>query len=216
MGLGAVLAGVGAVVSARLVAGRSNGQHYTLWSIDDIGDVRGVFGDLENVDYTLNWLFVGTSGVHGTYLTLDDLDEMLTRPEDDETRHTVTVLIVSPRIVRMEYGDIPISREDIPYLRECVRKTLAGVRPEQGRAGAARDRAGGGRTGGGMKDTTVLRCRDCGGELATFVTETLIPGGDPGASSRYDAWLVLRDAHHKIAERVFVWCRACAKRRGVE
>jgi hypothetical protein len=120
-------------MARRQVEFRPGGAHYTIWRIDGMDDVREVF--IDRTDYTLNWLFVGTSGVHGDYGTLDDAEEALARPEDDDNHHAVTVLIVQPRLVRMCYGHVPVTAEDVAFLRDCVRKTLAGVLKSQ--AGSA-------------------------------------------------------------------------------
>jgi hypothetical protein len=72
----------------------------------------------------LNWLFLSTSGPHGSYATLDEREAEW---DGDGAIHSITVLLVQPRTVRAWYGDIPIDREDIPWLREQVKRTLAGV-----------------------------------------------------------------------------------------
>jgi len=88
--------------------------------------VFGTFGDL-TTDYKLNWLFIGTSGVHGNSCTLDEIEESLTETAEE----TVTVLIVLPRACVMYYGNIQVFQGDIPKLREFVSKTLESVRKSQ-------------------------------------------------------------------------------------
>ena len=71
-------------------------------------------GDESSVE--LNWLFLGTSGVHGSYGVPSDSDFFTT--EDEETGDEVpsetgwlTVLIVRPRTVVVLYGRIEVTRE---------------------------------------------------------------------------------------------------------
>jgi hypothetical protein len=85
-----------------------------------------------NVDYTMNWLFCSTSGVHGSYADLQGYLD--TDPnEDPEEDWRLTVLVVLPRRVYVRYGHIPITREDIPWLMSVVEKTIAGVIESQRR-----------------------------------------------------------------------------------
>lgn len=93
----------------------------------------------ETSDYTLNWLFLSTSGVHGTYTNLDEIDaswdaELTGDPEidDDIVGHDITVLIVCPRLVVCYYGDVKIEdRSQINTLRNIVSKSFDGVRCSQ-------------------------------------------------------------------------------------
>jgi hypothetical protein len=124
-------------VTAEQIAGRPGGGHYTIWRFDSIDDVRAQFPD--DVDYTLNWLFVGTSGVHGSYAALDDVMDALTTPpdpsdddEDGDDPPTVTLLIVQPRLVKTMYGDVPVTPADIAWLRTVVAGTTEGIEESQG------------------------------------------------------------------------------------
>jgi hypothetical protein len=90
---------------------------------DGMGTLRAIFDD--TTDYTMNWLFLSTSGVHGSYTTLDDVEVA----EDGTFR--ITALVVKPRIVQAVYGTITAHVDDIPWLREVVRKTLEGVELSQ-------------------------------------------------------------------------------------
>lgn len=115
--------------------------------IDDMSEVRAIF--LGKVDFTMNWLFCGTSGVHGTYRTLDEalclLNGNVDEKEADDYRGDhpletwppatvdVTILIVQPRLVRMYYGHIPVSKRDARYLQALVQLTLDGIAESQER-----------------------------------------------------------------------------------
>ena len=97
--------------------------YYTTEPIETIDELRPLFPD--KTDYTMNWLFLSTSGVHGSYATLSD------REAEDEWPASITVLAVQPRTVRSRYGTIPITKEDVPWLRDRVTKTLAGIAESQ-------------------------------------------------------------------------------------
>lgn len=108
--------------------------HYSVVAIDSMADVREIMGGGANA---LNWLFLSTSGVHGSYSTLDDCFFDPADCPDPEgydpgaVNDTITVLIVQPRMVRSYYGDITIGPDDVPWLREQVRLTLAAVAKSQ-------------------------------------------------------------------------------------
>jgi hypothetical protein len=103
--------------------------------INNIQELRDIFVD--GVDYELNWLFLSTSGVHGTYQDLKDIERAIllgTICPDPETCEcadcatmAITVLVVQPRRCNLMYGHIDILREDIPWLKEVVKKTIKGV-----------------------------------------------------------------------------------------
>lgn len=60
----------------------------------------------------LNFVLFSTSGVHGTYNTIEDFEN------DVECNH-LTFLIVMPRVVSMVYGELnDLEKEDIPFLKK--------------------------------------------------------------------------------------------------
>jgi len=93
--------------------------------------VRKIFKDGAN---EMNWLFLSTSGIHGTYCSLDDIESpgYLEDLDDEEGPPKITLLIVMPRLVRTYFGDIEIEPEDIPFLRARVKETLEAVASSQG------------------------------------------------------------------------------------
>lgn len=93
-------------------------QHYTNARIESMDDVRRALPD--GADY-LNWLFVGTSGIHGTSTKLDEYPE----------RQEFTVLIVRPRTVSCLYGSVEVDDEDVEWLRENVAKTISMIQETQ-------------------------------------------------------------------------------------
>jgi hypothetical protein len=102
--------------------------HYEVkQTIKTMANLRSFFPDGKANE--LNWCFLSTSGVHGTYATLDGMHE----PEDGEEpfRH-ITVLVVQPRLVVMRYGNIDVETdEDERWLRELVNSTIVAVKKSQ-------------------------------------------------------------------------------------
>ena len=103
------------------------GRHYTCNRI--LGDAMDILRDFEPDD--INWVFLSTSGVHGSYISLDDIEQRISgeaTSEDMQDGEEVTVLIVLPRMVVTCYGNAIIrTREDIALLRRLVEKTFIGI-----------------------------------------------------------------------------------------
>lgn len=100
--------------------------HYVVASEDDIAWYRGIYESCRGTPafFELNWFFFGTSGVHGSYATLDDL----TTDDDDERAPWLTVQLVNPRTCRIVYGHCRIDPEtDGPWIRDAARRTLLGI-----------------------------------------------------------------------------------------
>lgn len=89
--------------------------------------LHGTFGDSGEVaDYSANWLFLSTSGVHGWYTTLADIEGKL-----DEEPY-ITFLILAPRLCRIAYGNVPINdANDITWLEQVVGQSLKGIMASQ-------------------------------------------------------------------------------------
>ena len=84
--------------------------------------LRSLFPDGEAND--LNFAMFSTSGTHGSYLTIEDVVASL---ETDEPSK-LTVLVIQPRVVRMLYGEVAITADDVPYLtklRESSKRVFA-------------------------------------------------------------------------------------------
>ena len=104
--------------------------HYKVIPLESFEQVREHFSP--TTDYTLNWLILSTSGVHGTYTTLDEIEDCDGLDEYGDTCPTdVTVLIVCPRLVVMKYGHFEVTEDDIRWLRDQVAKTLDGITRSQ-------------------------------------------------------------------------------------
>ncbi|MFW9872431.1 MAG: hypothetical protein ACFFG0_04955, partial [Candidatus Thorarchaeota archaeon] len=98
--------------------------HYTLKEIKDIEMVKAFFTHDEGND--LNWCFLSTSGVHGSYTTLDEMEQL-----DYKGNYDITILIIQPRLCNLFYGNIPISKEDVSYLRHLVSTTIEAIKESQ-------------------------------------------------------------------------------------
>ena len=106
---------------------RGNGAHYNLFHITGgILSLRCFFESGEANE--MNFVLFSTSGVHGSYTTIEEIEASLEKygdkepPEgeepDDWTGNELTVLIVQPRICCLRYGNIKVILEDIPYLKK--------------------------------------------------------------------------------------------------
>lgn len=105
---------------------------------ESMEEVRGLF-PVEDTDFTMNWFFCSTSGIHGSYLTVARLESYFADPDKFDREEnggetftpSLTILVVKPRVVQIGYGDIQVTKADLPYLRDLVSRTLAGVAKSQ-------------------------------------------------------------------------------------
>jgi len=75
----------------------------------------------------MNFVLFSTSGVHGSYATIEDIEESLRKypdgpPKGEEPNdwygNKLTILIVQPRIVCMRYGTVEVELDDIQFLKD--------------------------------------------------------------------------------------------------
>lgn len=107
------------------------GGHYSLVEIQSFKEIEGLEAD------SLNWIFTGTSGVHGTSETAEDYldpsqytwigDNTVKDVNGEEYQPTITVLVIHPRLVCTRYGDIKVSKKDIEWLRKQEIATLKAI-----------------------------------------------------------------------------------------
>lgn len=73
-----------------------------------------------------NFVLFSTSGVHGTYTTIEEIEHSLHsypngydggEPPDDYCAPSLTFLIVQPRICTLWYGNAKVTLSDIEYLK---------------------------------------------------------------------------------------------------
>lgn len=89
------------------------GQHHKIEELEGMEHLRLLFADGE-AD-SLNWCFIGTSGIHGTYTKLNEY------PEFEE----FTVLVLQPRRVTSYYGNVTVQDEqDLKFLKQLVETTI--------------------------------------------------------------------------------------------
>lgn len=95
-----------------------------------MADLRAIFPTPSSVDY-MNFVLFSTSGIHGSYTTIEDAERVLRDGRTPETEgyfneddpdclesYRLTVLVVQPRCVTMRFGDIDVTLDDIDYLKE--------------------------------------------------------------------------------------------------
>ena len=90
-----------------------DGGHYNIFSFNTIDGLKSIFPDGKADE--MNVCLFSTSGVHGLYTTIEELEDELKAGEE----LGLTVLIIHPRLVSMKYGHLDdITLEDIPYLKK--------------------------------------------------------------------------------------------------
>jgi hypothetical protein len=108
---------------------------YKIEELRTIKDLRDIYSRYSTKEA---WLFLSLGGFHGTKLTLDDLELLLTDQSDIAKsvngRWWVTILVVWPEYSSasfLNFGEVMIDSEDIQWLRERVRETLKEVEASQ-------------------------------------------------------------------------------------
>jgi hypothetical protein len=119
------------------------GAHYNMWSISDggVAGLRMMFPEGKAND--MNFALFSTSGVHGTYTTIEEIEASLLKygadPEflkDDDLEEKIpedwagtslTVAVYHPRIIGVGYGNVEVKLEDIPFLKRLRETSWAAV-----------------------------------------------------------------------------------------
>jgi len=99
---------------------RPDSAHYSVMrkqpGVDGMDALREMFPGAKANE--LNFVLFSTSGVHGTYNTIEEAEKFL-NGEDKEGFSEVTFVIVHPRLVAMRYGVCnPENQDDINYLKQ--------------------------------------------------------------------------------------------------
>ena len=108
--------------------------YYSVLRLDGDGmqALRDLFPDGKADD--LNAVLFSTSGVHGSYCTIEAVEEDMQRAEREGPRE-VTFCVIQPRIVCMRYGNVePSTADDIAFLKR-LRETSHTALSTIGRAG---------------------------------------------------------------------------------
>jgi hypothetical protein len=91
------------------------GPHYSVFELkgDGMAALRDCFPT--GKANALQQVLFSTSGVHGTYTTIEDVE---TQSDPESSAETVTFLIIQPRLVCMRYGVArPLGRDDFEFLK---------------------------------------------------------------------------------------------------
>jgi hypothetical protein len=104
--------------------GRDDNPYYSVLALEGDGmeALRQLFPEGEANE--LNAVLFSTSGVHGTYCLIEDVEEDMQREVRDGPRD-VTFVVIQPRIVCMRYGNVePRTADDIAFLKKLRGSSL--------------------------------------------------------------------------------------------
>jgi hypothetical protein len=111
------------------------GAHYNLYSTapgKGMEALKQIFPDAKADE--LNFALFSTSGVHGTYNTIEESEQHLNNPENEDLFGEITFVIVHPRLCCLRYGNCnPQNIGDIEYLKS-LRKSSYEVVQKIGKA----------------------------------------------------------------------------------
>lgn len=66
----------------------------------------------------LNFVLFSTSGVHGSYRTLEDIEESFNEESKEDLAWELTFVLVQPRLVSMTYGNVNVKKDRIDFLKK--------------------------------------------------------------------------------------------------
>lgn len=95
---------------------QKQGAHYNIFrsKTTSMECLRELFPDGKADE--LNFCLFSTSGVHGTYGTIEDAEKLIESGSQDDRE--ITFLVVHPRLVCMRYGNChPQTKGDIEFLK---------------------------------------------------------------------------------------------------
>jgi hypothetical protein len=100
----------------------SNNNHYNIYNEVTMEDIRQIFP--EGRANKLNLILFSTSGIHGSYTTIEDVEK--------DRGLGLTVLIFQPRRVCMIYGVLyDLSDSDIEYLKRLRESNTVEIASEK-------------------------------------------------------------------------------------
>ena len=93
-------------------------MHYSIQQIKTFEELKEIFGDEAKAN-DLNFCLFSTSGVHGTYITIEEIEQSFNLDEDNDgyCGTLLTVLVVHSRTVTLKYGNIEVTKENIDWLK---------------------------------------------------------------------------------------------------
>jgi hypothetical protein len=94
------------------------GMHYNIYRKISMATLKNIFPD--GIADELNFVLFSTSGIHGNSFTIEEIEKSLDMPKDhdDNFGDAITVLIIHPRTVTMRYGNVTVTKEDLPFLKK--------------------------------------------------------------------------------------------------
>lgn len=107
---------------------------YNTIEIRSIQEIKELFPN--GVANELNWLLCSTSGIHGSYTSIEDAEYVI-RGENPKVQPLlngktyITVLIIQPRLCVLKWGEVQVGMEDLNYLRKLVRSSLEFIEKSQ-------------------------------------------------------------------------------------
>ncbi len=126
------------------VSNKEGGHYNSYYIMSGMDALRVIFPEGQADE--MNFCLFSTSGVHGSYTTIEEIESGLQKYGDnpgfrsggddwpDDWHGTeLTVVIVQPRVCTMRHGTVRVRLADIPYLKK-LRETSWQVVPKIGAA----------------------------------------------------------------------------------
>ena len=101
--------------------------HYTISAVEKSSNGMDALREMfpNGMADDLNFVLFSTSGVHGSYCTIEDVEENYNCGRPEEGVDEVTFLVVQPRIVALRYGNAkPECVDDIDFLKRLRASSL--------------------------------------------------------------------------------------------
>lgn len=99
------------------------GGHYNGFSLRDPRDGMQALRDFfPNGPNEFNFILFSTSGIHGSYITIEENEAE--REKDVSWEAETTFIIVQPRLCTIRYGNcIPATKEDFEFLKDLRQRS---------------------------------------------------------------------------------------------
>jgi len=98
-------------------ASSSEGAHYSIFRVVPGRGAEALLASFpKGIANEMNFVLFSTSGVHGTYRTIEDAVEQIDNPDPDESCE-VTFVIVQPRLCCLRYGNVEVTKNNAEWLK---------------------------------------------------------------------------------------------------
>ena len=96
----------------KIISGK--GRHYSISkTINSMQFLRSIFPNAKA--NSLNFCLFSTSGIHGSYQTIEE--------EEENSKDGITFIVIHPRLVSIVYGVVkPTTKDEFDYLK-CLRES---------------------------------------------------------------------------------------------